>query len=246
MSSIKDQYLETVLKEVRFPFDRKQISKELEAHLEESIEFHIEPGTDQEMAEKKAVKDFGDPKEIGKMLNKVHKPLLGWLWLLSKYGLIALTITTVFLSTPRWLESIKDAIETPSPKESTEKVLTALHVVSESTVFDRMVDQRVDLTDATLIIERAILTQEGELILLIQQVDQFNPFGFKSERYPLQQKAKLEINQTEYLFEEGPNRYYKNFMVLTTKSVPVTLTEFTLVFNGFTNRFQITVKGLNP
>lgn len=246
MSSIKDNYLNTILKEVRFPFDRKQIKKEIEAHLEEAMEFHLRPGMNPEEAEKRATKDFGDPKEIGKMLNKVHKPWLGWLWVLSKYTLIVLAIVTVFLSTPHLVESIKDAIETAPPTESAEKVLTALHVVSESVVFDRMVDQRVDLRDATLIIERAILTQEGELILLIQQVDQFNPFGFRNERYPLQQNSKLQINQTEVLFEEGPNQYYKNFMVLTTKSVPVTLTEFTFIFNGFSDRFQITVKGLNP
>ena len=245
MSSTKDHYLNTVLKEVRFPFDRKQIKKELEAHLEESIEFYLRPGINPEEAEDKATKDFGDPKEIGRMLNKVHKPLMGWLWLFSKYTLIIMSMMTVFLSTPRFMESIKESIETSPPTEMTSEVLNELSVQFSSTIFDVMVDQRIDIKDATLIIERAILTDKGDLIILVQQVDEFDLFGLTKEEYPLREEGKLRIDQTDYVFESDSKKYYRNFIVLIAKGVPLTTSEFKLEFDTYTEHFSLAIEGLN-
>ena len=39
---------------------------------------------------------MGDPEAIGKALDQVHKPWLGWLWKVSRWLLIVLAVTVVF------------------------------------------------------------------------------------------------------------------------------------------------------
>ncbi len=55
------------------------ISRELTAHLADSVEAWTAAGFAPEIAEAKAVEAMGDPKEIGKALNAQFSPF--WLWL---------------------------------------------------------------------------------------------------------------------------------------------------------------------
>ena len=87
-------FLDIVCKEIKYNPVKKPISEELETHLQEIKEDYInnEKITNQE-AEEKAVKQMGTPEEIGKKLNKIHKPKLDWkllslLCILSVYGLL--------------------------------------------------------------------------------------------------------------------------------------------------------------
>ena len=54
--------------------------------------FHIEG----EEAEREALKRMGDPEEIGKALAKLHKPWLGYLWLVSKIACCVLIPLALF------------------------------------------------------------------------------------------------------------------------------------------------------
>ena len=240
MSAIKDHYLNTILKEIRFPFDRKHVKKELEAHLEESVEFYLIPGRSIEDAETSATQDFGDPTEIGRMLNKVHKPWLGWLWLISKYSLILLSVISVIVSTPRITEACRDAQEDKAPVEDVQTILTAMNYVEFNVVMDKMLDQRVKLKDGTLIFERAIQLENGTLILLVQQVDRFDPIGLKKQDYPLRPQGKLMINEyTEVFFNSTGLMGYGEFTVLIADGIPTEISSMTFVFQGYAEEFTI-------
>ena len=39
---------------------------------------------------------MGDPEEVGQAMDRAHKPWLGWLWLLSRWGVIAAIYAAVF------------------------------------------------------------------------------------------------------------------------------------------------------
>lgn len=71
---------------VRFRPDRKAIRRELEAHYEDHVKDLERIGYDRALARQRALGAMGDPVEVGEALDKVHKPWLGWLWLVSKWG----------------------------------------------------------------------------------------------------------------------------------------------------------------
>ena len=93
----KQEFLESIRKQIHFVFDRDAIEEELKAHIEESAYDYISEGYSKEEAEQKAVEQMGNPIEIGKMLNEQHHPLLGYLWMTSKVILGLLVIPAIIM-----------------------------------------------------------------------------------------------------------------------------------------------------
>lgn len=85
----------TVVAQVRFKPDRAAIEQELTAHYEDHVRDLEWLEYPTELAEKRAVEAMGDPEEIGRSLDRVHKPWLGWLWKVSRILLVVLAITAV-------------------------------------------------------------------------------------------------------------------------------------------------------
>ena len=88
MSAFTD-WRDQVTAQVRFWPDHRAIQKELAAHLDDSRADLLRLGYDWKLADERVLKGMGDPVEIGRALDKVHKPWLGWLWLVSKWGAVA-------------------------------------------------------------------------------------------------------------------------------------------------------------
>jgi len=91
---------------MKFRPDREAVRRELEAHMEDRrADFLATELTEQE-AEAAVVRAMGDAKQVGKLLNKAHAPLLGYAWLLSKWLCILLVISMVVVffweSDPVW------------------------------------------------------------------------------------------------------------------------------------------------
>lgn len=74
-----DRFLENVLSYIKFPFVKESIKLELQSHIIDRLEDYIEEGYDREEAEELSIKDMGDPKELGILLNRQHNPILGWI-----------------------------------------------------------------------------------------------------------------------------------------------------------------------
>ena len=88
----------SVAKHIRFRYDREAVEEELYLHLEESRDDRMEAeGLSQEAAEAEAMAAMGDPVALGKELDKVHGPLLGWTWRLSRWLVIWLAIPLGFI-----------------------------------------------------------------------------------------------------------------------------------------------------
>lgn len=72
------EFLNSVCEQIKYKPIRKSISEELEDHIEESKENYMQEGLEEKEAEEKAINQMGDAEEIGKRLNKIHKPKLDW------------------------------------------------------------------------------------------------------------------------------------------------------------------------
>lgn len=118
----KEKYLQTVRKQIYFIFDRDAIETELKDHIYESVQDLMEEGISLEEAEEQAVKQMGDPIEVGKLLNKEHQPLLGYLWMFSKVVLIFLVIPAILVTGVGIYGTIRNA--TPTVVEGSVETIT--------------------------------------------------------------------------------------------------------------------------
>lgn len=90
-------WTETVLNQMRFPPDREAVRQELWDHLMDRREDFIAQGMSEWDAGDAAVRVMGDPVEIGRQLNRIHRPILGWIWQISRIMLITAVILSVIL-----------------------------------------------------------------------------------------------------------------------------------------------------
>lgn len=72
------EFLDKVCKQIKYEPIREEISQELENHIQEIKEEYIQEGIKENEAEEKAIIQMGVAEEIGKKLNKIHKPKMNW------------------------------------------------------------------------------------------------------------------------------------------------------------------------
>ncbi len=85
-------YCAAVCALVRFKPDREAIAGELTAHMEDHMAALEAEGVPREEAKARAIEAMGDPEALGKALDALHSPLLGWLqlwmWRLSQLAAV--------------------------------------------------------------------------------------------------------------------------------------------------------------
>lgn len=94
------RWCEAACRCIRFEPDRKAVYEELTAHLRDSAEALEGQGLDPREAALRAVENMGDASEVGQALNRGHNPVLGWLWLISRFTAwfaLAALVAVVFL-----------------------------------------------------------------------------------------------------------------------------------------------------
>ena len=72
-----DDYINTVKNSIKNKKLHAPICAELESHLQDSADFYVEIGYDEETANRKALEDMGEPTTVGESMAKLHK-LSGW------------------------------------------------------------------------------------------------------------------------------------------------------------------------
>jgi len=82
------KWCKTVTDQVRFRPDRAAIARELQAHYEDHVKDLERIGFDSTLAEERALAAMGDAEQIGRAMNRAHKPWLGWLWTASRLSLL--------------------------------------------------------------------------------------------------------------------------------------------------------------
>lgn len=91
-----DEYLRTLLEQIRCKKARTYICQELQNHIEDQIDANLSAGMSSEDAEKEAVKDMGDPVEAGIALDRIHRPQIAWKLL---FLIALLSITGILFQT---------------------------------------------------------------------------------------------------------------------------------------------------
>ena len=95
------QFCDHVCMYVRFRPDHEAITAELTAHLEDHKAAILETRPDMPLreAERRAVEAMGNPEELGRWLDSIHNPLLGWLqiWFVRAVCILAASVLVLAL-----------------------------------------------------------------------------------------------------------------------------------------------------
>lgn len=103
------EFLNSICEQIKYKPIREEISKEIENHIEDLKEKFIEEGNNEKISEEKAIKQMGNAEEIGKKLNKIHKPKLDWKLLVITIILLCFGFLVAFIKTSNTLtENSKD------------------------------------------------------------------------------------------------------------------------------------------
>ena len=71
-------YMDTVCSCIKFKDVHDDIRKEICAHIIDAVEEHEREGCNREESIDRAIKQMGDPLDVGRQLNEVHKPRPEW------------------------------------------------------------------------------------------------------------------------------------------------------------------------
>lgn len=99
----KELFIKEIIKEIKFSFDRSAIEEEIETHFDDRYYYLIDNGYSPKQAIDQTVQLMGDPKSIGQALNKIHHPVIGWLWIITSglkfiiLGILGYILVTTFL-----------------------------------------------------------------------------------------------------------------------------------------------------
>lgn len=94
------EFINNVCKEIKYEPIRKGIGEELTSHIQDIKEEYISKGIEEKEAEEKAVSQMGIAEDIGRNLNKIHRPKLDWQLLILIITLIGFGIFVAILKQP--------------------------------------------------------------------------------------------------------------------------------------------------
>lgn len=120
-------WVDAVCEQVRFWPDRKGIEKELRIHYEDRCRALERLHYERPLAAQRSLEAMGNAQEVGRALDRVHKPWLGWLWEVSRCLALALTVLALsanFLTIglPTLAERTRGELAWEEPPESASRV----------------------------------------------------------------------------------------------------------------------------
>jgi len=240
--STKNDFIQIVTKQVRFPFDRKIIAIELEDHIQELESYFFEEAHDPLLAHERAIQEMGDPIFIGTELNRVHKPFWGWLWLATKSACIVLSCVVLVMSGQKivnaYQASLRYKVPTETPADLFEKL--NLDIGSLNVKMDQTPQLIVKINGDTLIFDRILLSKDGLLVILYQDVKSFDSWINGSDHYPLQALSTLILpdGQALHFKQDGVSVYQHHHVLIAQLSSP-DITSFDLRYDGYSNHFSL-------
>ena len=208
MRSIYNAYTKKVLKQVKFIFDHRSIRRELNSHIQDLIDEHNWNNLPEEELILKINDEMGDPIDLGKSLNQVHKPLLGYAWIISK----SIFVIVVFASTLNFISLVdRTAYQKPNIMNTINMELILESIgenqnkdYSQIKYRDWILNKVIDMKDSRLVIERIILLEDNNLILFYR-----NPPKFSWEN----QSSHVYMFDNLKVLDQDENHYYRNYEI---------------------------------
>ncbi|WP_294756191.1 hypothetical protein [uncultured Flavonifractor sp.] len=125
------QFCDHVCMYVRFRPDHDAITEELTGHLEDHKDVLLEGDPDMPLleAEYRAVASMGDAEELGRWLDSIHSPVLGWFQIWFFRAVVLVGVLALLLLLPQAERAAQQLAARPPELEISEnsRVIAALH-----------------------------------------------------------------------------------------------------------------------
>ena len=95
----KEEYLNTLKDQIRDKHAKEFVCEEYKTHIEDQIDAYVNDGMNNEQATIAAVKDMGDPVNVGASLDRIHRPHMEW-----KFLVFIITLSIIGLAIKLYLE----------------------------------------------------------------------------------------------------------------------------------------------
>lgn len=95
----KEEYLNTLKDQIRDKHAKEFVGEEYKVHIEDQIDAYVKDGMSKDQAVLAAVKDMGDPVNVGASLDRIHRPHMEW-----KFLVFIIAISIIGLAIRLYLE----------------------------------------------------------------------------------------------------------------------------------------------
>ena len=247
MSSIYNAYTKKVLKQVKFIFDHQSIRRELNSHIQDLIDEHNWNNLPEEELILKINDEMGDPIDLGKSLNQVHKPLLGYAWIISK----SIFVIVLFASALNFISLVdRTAYQKPNIMNTINMELILESIgenqnkdYSQIKYRDWILNKVIDMKDSRLIIERIILLEDNNLILFYRNPPKFSWVNQSSHVYMFDNLKVLDQDENQYYRNYEIQMGVNDVMIGYYDGVPFDTKSVKLDFKQVKESFSLIVNG---
>lgn len=84
-----EEFIKTLTEQMRCAKARDGVARELSGHISDKTQAYEQAGMEHDRAEERAVREMGDPVEIGISMDRIHQPQVDWIMLLITFVLSA-------------------------------------------------------------------------------------------------------------------------------------------------------------
>ncbi|MBD5546080.1 MAG: FtsW/RodA/SpoVE family cell cycle protein [Lachnospiraceae bacterium] len=94
----REEYIRILTDQIRCVKARDMVADEIKMHIEDQALSYREQGMKEEQAIEAAVKDMGDPVEVGVSMDRIHRPQISWsmVALMAAIGVVSISLHAVF------------------------------------------------------------------------------------------------------------------------------------------------------
>lgn len=191
-----DSFLKEVCKQIKYKKAHTDISEELRNHIQDRIYDYIDSGMDEKTAAEKAVEAMGDPIEIGKELNRLHKPYLGWALSIVNTLIIILGFFTAFMIIPSIFSLFEPFGVIPG---------------GNNVEYSVTINKKASIDDRTVVMKKLVVGKNGSIYIRYDEyskpfslgwsMSDFQIYDDKGNKYNYGGEAKGSVFITRHLIQ---------------------------------------------
>lgn len=233
-----DDYIKNVLSQIAFVFEHKNIKRELMSHLMDLKDEYAEQGLESSELSRRVLDDMGDPVVVGKELNQIHHPIIGWLWWISRLVVVSMFIYCILFVGSKFLTHLSSNRFVSDQDFDINQFMSGMGDSNRIAQLNQDLDLTINLNDGVLLIDRLIQTQDGTIILLYQENHGFDIFQSNNRYFDLRKYGEIHIDGEVFVAQSDGLLTYDQWHVLIYENLPLEFRQLELKYKQVSETFE--------
>lgn len=250
MSSVSNSYIKQVLKHVKFFVDHRSIKRELRSHINDLIEEHNWQSLSNDELNNRIMEEMGNPDDIGKELNKIHHPIIGYVWVITSAIFIVILCLSLYNIYKSLTLTSQSSLNKSDENLDIKSLLYAIgdtkgEDLSNVKYRDWDIREIVEIDNTTIVFERVLLLDNDNLVLLYRTNGKFNLFNQYSNIF-MYKSLKVNLNDNkEYPPDINVQMWMYDLIIIYFTGVPYETNSITFNFKQVSESFDLSINGDN-